>query len=280
MSSPESKEPLPEKPLPPQPGFAAPPPMQPGPGGVMHAPPPQSGMSVFAIVAIVFGVLLVVGVVIIGILAALLLPAIQHARGKAMEMQTRNQVKQIGIAVNSHEAMYGEFPAASIREAKTDKPLLSWRVEMLRFMDEEYLYQEFHRDEPWNSPHNLQLIERMPEVYKSLRFEDPPGHTRMLAVVGDRTILTDQRPVDISDVRDGLSNTVLFVQADRAVPWTKPEDIAFDALPTGLSGGPDGEIICGFGDGSVRSYEAETVRRYADLLFDRADGKPLPPELD
>ena len=45
------------------------------------------------------------------------------------------------------------------------RPLLSWRVAILPDLGERELYEQFHLDEPWNSPHNLVLVGRMPKVY-------------------------------------------------------------------------------------------------------------------
>ena len=57
--------------------------------------------------------------------------------------------------------------------------------------------------------------------------------------------------------RDGLSNTIMIVEADpeRAVIWTKPDDWEYEATAAGLAAGhahPNGFIV-GCGDGSVRT---------------------------
>ena len=40
------------------------------------------------------------------------------------------------------------------------KPLLSWRVQILPYIEEQQLYQDFHLDEPWDSEHNIKLLEK------------------------------------------------------------------------------------------------------------------------
>src|SRR5205823_10918869 len=50
---------------------------------------------------------------------------------------------------------------------KQGKPLLSWRVHLLPFLEQDNLYKQFHLDEPWDSEHNKKLIARMPPVYRS-----------------------------------------------------------------------------------------------------------------
>lgn len=51
--------------------------------------------------------------------------------------------------------------------SKDGKPLLSWRVLVLPYIEEDKLYREFHLDEPWDSPHNKKLLSRMPAVLRS-----------------------------------------------------------------------------------------------------------------
>ena len=48
---------------------------------------------------------------------------------------------------------------------------LSWRVQILPFIEEDCLYKEFHQDEPWDSPHNVKLLPRMPKIFIDPRFQ-------------------------------------------------------------------------------------------------------------
>ena len=69
-------------------------------------------------------------------------------------------LKQISLAMFGYESTYHSFPPAVIE--KDGKPLLSWRVAILPFMEESRLYQQFHLDEPWDSPHNLEVAKTVP----------------------------------------------------------------------------------------------------------------------
>src|SRR5205823_13461834 len=73
-------------------------------------------------------------------------------------------LKAIMIAMHSYHDANGKFPA-DITD-KAGKPLLSWRVELLPYLEEDKLYKEFQRDEPWDSPHNFKLLAKMPDVYR------------------------------------------------------------------------------------------------------------------
>ncbi|MBM4090163.1 MAG: DUF1559 domain-containing protein, partial [Planctomycetes bacterium] len=102
----------------------------------------------------------------IGILVALLLPAVQSAREAARRTSSSNNLKQIALAMHNYHDVYKKFPPRASLDAN-GKPLLSWRVHILPFVEEVALYEQFKLDEPWDSPHNSQLIDKMPRVYQN-----------------------------------------------------------------------------------------------------------------
>jgi hypothetical protein len=131
------------------------------------------------------------------------------------------------------------MPPQSTYDAK-GKPLLSWRVSLLPFLDEKALFDQFHHDEPWDSPHNLALLPRMPEVFGLKDQPTDPGMTYYQVFVAAPAYHGKYVPIFQAQPRyqitmgqisgqDGSSNTLLIVESGRAVPWTKPEDIEIDA---------------------------------------------------
>ncbi len=120
--------------------------------GSVQAAPPKSGGSWIWILAIVGGVL---GVMVVcgGILVALLLPAVQAAREAARKAQCSNNLRQISIALQSYAATYGHFPPAATVD-KNGRPLMSWRVAILPFMEQNALYRQYDPNQPWNSAKN------------------------------------------------------------------------------------------------------------------------------
>ena len=83
-----------------------------------------------------------------------------------------------------------------------------------------------------------------------------------------------------SAITDGLSNTLLAVAAGDPVPWSKPEDIAFDkAKPAPDLSRPFNTVLAAFMDGSVRAIDPAAFAKNKDLLkwlIDPADGNVLP----
>src|SRR5262245_51934329 len=95
---------------------------------------------------------------------AVLLAHSEQIRHNAAPMESRNNLKQMSVAIEEYRAKHGHFPRQAIYSAE-GKPLLSWRVSVLPFVEQETLYKQFHLDEPWDSPHNIKLLEMMPATY-------------------------------------------------------------------------------------------------------------------
>jgi hypothetical protein len=169
---------------------------------------------------------------IIGILVALLLPAVQAAREAARRNASINNMKHIMLSILNYEDRNKHFPTHANYDA-TGKPLLSWRVHILPYLDQQQLYNQFHLDEPWDSEHNRQLVAKMPEVFldPSSRFAPEEGKTHYLGVLGEGCFFSGTSDgTKIMDITDGTSNSIAVVQVndERATPWTKPDDWQYD----------------------------------------------------
>ena len=176
------------------------------------------------------------------------------------ESQESNNLKQVALAMWNFESAYGVLPPRmSVSEDGT--PLLSWRVHLLPFMNEKALYDQFHLDEPWDSPHNIQLIEKIPAAYQSLEHRDlKPGYTCVQQPLGEGSLWNgdERKLLRAVDMRDGTSNTLGFVIApkQRAVPWTKPEELSIDpASPVESLFGDREQMLFALMDGSVQTLK-------------------------
>jgi prepilin-type processing-associated H-X9-DG protein len=214
-----------------------------------------------------------------GIGVGLLLPAVQKVREAAARTKDANNLKQIAIAMLNYESAVGRMPPAAICD-KNGKPLLSWRVAILPYIEQQNLYQQFHLDEPWDSEHNIKLARIMPSVY--FRPIDPISAeiptTCYLALVGNGAGFELNRGLSLLDFTDGTSNTLLVVESEKAVPWTKPEDIEYDPKkmpPIAFSWSGRTQVL--FADGSVRALSKRVPEKTWHLLIQRADGQPIPP---
>ena len=182
-----------------------------------------------------------------------------------------NDLKQLALAVHSYHDTYGRFPSAAVYD-KDGKPLLSWRVQILPYIEQEELYKQFHLDEPWDSEHNKKLLDKMPTTFAPENSEAFKKHeTFFQGFAGKGSVFGGKAGPMMSDIAalNGTSNTILFVEAAKSVPWTKPEDIALDEgklLPK-LGGLSKDGFLAAFCDGSVRflplTIDEKDLRRTA-----------------
>lgn len=203
----------------------------------------------------------------------MIVPAVQKVQDGAANLQTQNNLKQILLAMHSYHDQNKKLPPARLNKG------LSWRVALLPYLDEAPLYNEFKLDESWDSPHNIKLLDRMPQVYEVVGGRAAPrNHTCFQVFTGDKLIFHPFLDLKsrIHTISDGSSNTFLVVESGRPVPWTKPEDIQYQpfmGLPGPLLGySMPGSFLAGFGDGTVRSMSITLPPETLDRLIHPADG--------
>jgi RNA polymerase sigma factor (sigma-70 family) len=186
--------------------------------------------------------------------------AVDKVREAAARAQSANNLKQIGLAMHSYHDVYKSLPAHAIYSKDGKTPLLSWRVAILPFVEHQALYQEFKLDEPWNSPHNRKLIAKMPTIYAPLGPLAKPGKageglTYYQVFAGPDTVFDGPKQMMLAQITDGLSNTILVLEAKDPVIWTKPDDLVLpkekDKMPAVGGLFKNGMNVL-FGDGSVQ----------------------------
>ncbi len=148
-----------------------------------------------------------------------LVDAIAAARQNAQRMQSMNNLKQLGMAMHNYHDTYKRFPPAASYDA-SGKPLLSWRVLILPYIEQKALYDQFKLDEPWDSEHNKKLIPIVVKTYQDPNAGLKPGMTTYLVPVGEGTVFGGKESLRLRDIIDGTSNTLMIVSVtpDRAYP--------------------------------------------------------------
>jgi prepilin-type processing-associated H-X9-DG protein len=210
---------------------------------------------------------LVVGPVLVG----LLLPAVQKVRDAASRAQSTNNLKLIGLAMHNYHSAQGSFPPAVVCN-RDGKPLYSWRVLLLPYLQHDNLYKQFRLDEPWDGPNNVRLLSQMPTVYQYPA--DAAGDnssTAYQAIVGKGAAFEGIQGVRLTDFTNGTSNTILVVESAVAVPWTKPDDLTYapDRPLPQFSERVSGGFNALFADGSVRMIPIETKEPILRTLITR-----------
>jgi hypothetical protein len=175
-----------------------------------------------------------------------------------------NNMKQFGIAHYNYYDVTGAM-ATDIVD-KNGKALLSWRVQLLPYLEQDHIYKQFKLDEPWDSADNKKLIAMMPKVYAPIRVKAKEGETFYQCFTGKDALFGAGKKVSLAGIADGTSNTIIAIEAGDPVIWTKPADIAYDEkkpLPK-LGGMFDGNFHIGLADGSVmwvrKGFDEKTLR--------------------
>ena len=208
------------------------------------------------------------------LLIGMLLPAVQKVREAARRMEASNNLKQIGLALHNYHSTYNQFPPAFVVD-KRGKPLYSWRVLILPYIEQAAIYNQWKLDEAWDSPNNKPLSEVLIKV-----FNDPalPASNKTpfrvfygndaLFNAGKAGVLPNDQGTRMEAITDGTSNTLMVVEAGEAVPWAAPDELFFNpkaALPAlGLPIRDYFQVL--LADGSVRvivkSLAPETLKKW------------------
>jgi prepilin-type N-terminal cleavage/methylation domain-containing protein len=213
---------------------------------------------------------LLVVIAIIGILVSLLLPAVQAAREAGRSSQCRNNLKQLGLAVQNYHGVYGCLPASGIVstpggvfDPRSGK-MFSWLILILPQLEQQPLHQQFNFNVdifhqpatpfsvrlgflncPSDESRNRFFVD--PNVTQGLRFAKGnyaafASPYRLEQQHVQAGMLVAHKRATFSDVTDGLSNTVLASEVRTmaaltdqrgawALPWNACTLLAFDMHP-------------------------------------------------
>ena len=213
----------------------------------------------------------------------LLLPAVQKVREAAARTQSANNLKQIMLACHSYHDVMGHFPADIVD--KTGKPILSWRVAILPYIEQDNVYKNFKLDEPWDSEHNKKMSSvtiktfLSPSAMAGGAGENVQGKTNYRGVSGPGAAFEPGKKIKITDFTDGTSNTIVVIETGELVEWAKPgNDFPFDPkkpLPK-FKMPHAGGFQVGLGDGSVRFIRETIAEATLKAMFTRNGGEVIP----
>ncbi len=171
-------------------------------------------------------------------------------RGPAKRTMCSNNMRQIVLALHNYQSANGKFPPPYTVDAN-GKPLHSWRVLILPYLECGDLYEAINLTKPWDDPVNLKFAQQMPDVFRCHSYQPnrndkiPDAMTTYLAVVGEETIWhPNVGGLSFEDVTDGSSHTIMILESvANRVNWMSPQDLSFgqivdDAL-TGTCNLPD-----------------------------------------
>ena len=222
-------------------------------------------------------------VLVVPFLMALLLPAVQQAREAGRRNTCNNNLKQLGIAMHTYADVWGAFPPAYIAD-ENGRPMHSWRVLILPYLDQQSLYDRYNFDEPWDGPSNSQLASHIPAAYHC------PSHvaagrssaiTSYAAISGPGTIFDADTPSTIQSITDGSAMTLMIAEAANAgIHWMEPRDLDFDEMTFHVNGSPNeisshhtGIVEVLFADGHTSMLDASIGNQVLRAILTKSGGE-------
>lgn len=168
-------------------------------------------------------------------------------RGPSTHSSCRNNMKQILLALSNYESAHGTLPPAFVADAN-GKPMHSWRVLILPYMEQSALFKRYQMGEPWDGPNNRQLWDKMPDCYRCPGCElcerwgvepfgkQPAGVASYFAVVGEQAGWSAERARTLSELEIGGKSTILVLEhGGLTSPWTAPSDLTVDEAVAALT---------------------------------------------
>lgn len=173
---------------------------------------------------------------------------IQNGREAAKAAQCVGNLSQIGLALHNYHSDYGCFPPAYIADAH-GRPMHSWRILILPYMDQQAVFDAYDFNEPWNGPNNSQLAPLIPGQFMCPNGGGRPL-TNFVAVAGPPTAFPGGKSSSLGEFLDGPESTVLLVESTEAnIHWMEPRDLA---PQSGLSSDHQRGAAVLFADGRVK----------------------------
>jgi len=236
-------------------------------------------------IVIILAVFLVAAVLCSGFV---LLPLVSATREKGRQAACANNLKRIGQAMRQYYAKHGSFPPAYVADEQ-GRPVHSWRVLLLPYFQEEELlslYRQYNFKEPWNSPRNLALANRMPAVYRCpsdvQESESGSVETSYVGITGPGTVFDGVKPENFlrpepgkGFVPLGPGNVMLVAeQSASGINWLEPRDLDVDHMSLRIND-PAGNAINAIRSNHTHGANALMCDGQARFLEDSTDPRQL-----
>jgi len=136
----------------------------------------------------------------------------------------------------------------------------------------------FRLDEPWDSEHNLRLIQYIPNVFREFESPRKSGRTSILALSEANSLLSGDKyisPVEVEDSPDSLF-VLAEVQSEKAIEWTRPDDLGEKEISQigEWVRAREGRVFVGTADRKVRSVPADMPVDQWRKACNCVDGEP------
>ena len=166
---------------------------------------------------------LLVVIVVIALLIALLLPAVQQAREAALRSQSKNTLKQQGLALHNYHESYNCFPAGGTFDAQ-GRGYHGWMVSIAPYMDASSMYGNLDLNQPWDSPRNAGRLMFSNRNYQNPGQKTPvgPWEFNLAHYSANSHLLAANSGVRLKDIESQEQTFIAAELAGDFVPWACP----------------------------------------------------------
>jgi Protein of unknown function (DUF1559) len=174
---------------------------------------------------------LVMSTAIVAFLGNAFFRSLQYARREALRLSSQSPLNQLQLALHNYHYTFGTLPPAYVVD-ESGKPIHSWRVLILPYVEQKALYDQYDFGEPWNGPNNIMLLNQMPDIFRVASERPSSCFTNVLAFTGRQTAFPGSRALSFADLQDGTENTALLGEiANSKIVWLEPRDFDLDTGP-------------------------------------------------
>ncbi len=192
-------------------------------------------------------------------LAVYLVPAFQSSGEAARRTQSRNNLRQIGLALHNYHDTHKTFPPGGVYSAD-GAPHHSWQTMLLPYVDNAPLFSQIDFNLPWTDSRNEAYFRTTVFIYlnPSEPTQTSPEGFAVSHYAGNQHVLFENSHWRMADTYDGMANTVMAGEVAAGFkPWGDPTNvrdpaagIRHDATTFGRTGGEGCQFL--LMDGSVR----------------------------
>jgi type II secretory pathway pseudopilin PulG len=225
---------------------------------------PARGSSlpiIIVVVALGLGFVLCAGMV-----AALLVPALSTPYDAGQQTVCANNMRNIALAMQAYASDHGTYPPAYIADEE-GRPMHSWRILLLPYLEHQDLYDRYDFDEPWDGPNNSRLADQVPEVYHCPSDDlIDDFETSYVVITGSGAIFDGEKTTRPEAIADGQEQTLLLVESSFAgIHWMEPRDVELDWMSDSINGADgDGIYSLHYGGANVCFASGRATLLYED----------------
>jgi len=224
-----------------------------------------------------------IAVVIATVMTGLFIPPREILHGPSRRGSCMNNLRNITLALQQYEQWYGSFPPAYIADAN-GKPIHSWRVLLLPFLEQRDLYDKYRFDEPWNGRNNSKLHHTRMRLFECLADKQVTGETSYVAIVGAETAWPGEVGTRSYEIKDAFSSTILLAEVHNSgIHWMEPRDLELSKMAmtinpkngVGISSGHPKGAQVSLVDGRVKFLSNDLPPATLRALLTIADGEEV-----